>query len=271
MGSRRNHTVSTTCDWPVNVTDPIVRHSPLCAPRTHRRRARSDLLVLPSGLYPACAKVALSDGSGEPGALFPLEAEAVRNAVEKRRREFAFGRECARRALREWGVTDAELPVDANRAPAWPRGFVGSITHSRGFIGAMVAPDTCLSALGFDAEVAEPLAADLERLVCTSDELAWARRSPLGAAGWPKVLFSAKEAVHKCASPLYGVMLDFLDVTLRPGADNRSLIASASAPGRADGVDLGSIAIRIAVTGEFVFACAFVAMPPGTRVQLQQD
>lgn len=224
--------------------------------------------MLPSGLYPRCVTVVVADGTEAPGELTAGEADAIRNAVAKRRHEFAMGRTCARRALSAHGIADAELLVAANRGPVWPARFVGSITHCRGFIGAMVAEDACLASVGFDAEVAEPLSGDLERLVCTPEELAWIRAANAPAPGWPKVLFSAKEAVHKCISPLYGVMLDFLDVSLSPGPDERSLLARASAPGRAAGVNLETITIRIAITERFVFSCAFVAATPGAGVRL---
>lgn len=188
----------------------------------------------------------------------PGEADLVRNAVASRQREFALGRSCARRALAQLGVGPVAIGAGADRAPLWPKGFVGSITHCRGFIGALVARSTCLRAIGFDAEIAEPIAPDLLHLICTTDEIEWIRTAQsLPGPGWPKVLFSAKEAVHKCVSPLYGVMLDFLDVTLRPAGDSQSLVATA-ATGKLVSPDLTPIRVRFALTERIVFSCAFV-------------
>jgi 4'-phosphopantetheinyl transferase EntD len=196
----------------------------------------------------------------------PDEAHLVRNAIASRQREFALGRSCARRALAQFGVPPIAIGVDAKRAPSWPAGFVGSITHCRGFVGALVARTDCLRAIGFDAELAEPLAPDLVRLICTEAELEWMRTNPTSTGpGWEKVLFSAKEAVHKCISPLYGAMLDFLDVALFPGPDDRSLHARIVTRKPEISVDLSEIRVRFALTDRFVFSCAVVPqLPPLT-------
>jgi hypothetical protein len=53
----------------------------------------------------------------EPDALHRAEAECVRGAVRKRRREFAGGRLCARRALAELGIqTSRSCPGPAPEA-----------------------------------------------------------------------------------------------------------------------------------------------------------
>jgi 4'-phosphopantetheinyl transferase EntD len=202
----------------------------------------------------------------------PGEADLVRDAVVSRQREFALGRTCARRALSHFGVTPVPIGVLANRAPSWPAGFVGSITHCRGFAGALVARNDCLRAIGFDAEVAEPLADDLVHLICTSAEVEWMRAAPpLGGAGWPKVLFSAKEAIHKCVSPLYGKMLDFVDVTLLQGDDSRSLVARAAVHESELSTQLAPVCVRFALTDRFIFSCAFVHTSPAASIPLNPD
>jgi 4'-phosphopantetheinyl transferase EntD len=92
------------------------------------------------------------------------------------------------------------------------------------------------------------------------------RTTSLSGPGWPKVLFSAKEAVHKCVSPLHDVMLDFHDVTLRPGVDGRSLVAVAASRKAELTPDLSAISVRIALADAFVFSCAFVGPGPASSV-----
>src|SRR5262249_45820256 len=58
------------------------------------------------------------DAPSEP--LHPLEANFVRDAVPRRRREFAMGRACARRALARLGIEDRPLLPGHDRAPLWP-------------------------------------------------------------------------------------------------------------------------------------------------------
>ena len=152
-------------------------------------------------------------------AIEPLTAEeelCVRRAVPKRRREFAVGRTCARKALARLGIHGYPLIAGADRAPVWPAAIVGSITHSSGVVGVAVARRGPIRGIGFDVEVAAPLKAELVSRICRSSERRWIRDTapPPHPADWPKVLFSAKEAVYKCISPLTGASLDFHDVEI---------------------------------------------------------
>ena len=148
--------------------------------------------------------------------LLPGEEVCVRGAVERRRREFAAGRACARRALEQLGITNYPLLVGPDRAPIWPDDVVGSITHCPGFAGAVVARREAIRSVGLDAELSDPLAPELVELVCTVDERTRLARLPgLPPNGWAKVVFSAKEAVYKCLSSAARVALDFADVEIR--------------------------------------------------------
>jgi 4'-phosphopantetheinyl transferase EntD len=141
--------------------------------------------------------------------LKPEEAQCVRGAVEKRVREFAAGRACARRALARLGVHDHPLVIGTDRAPVWPDGITGSITHCPGFVAAAVARRESVDGLGLDAEPLTPLNEEVFRIVCTpSERISVVEGDPL----WAKALFCAKEAVFKCLFPVYKVWLDFQDV-----------------------------------------------------------
>jgi len=219
----------------------------------------------PDDLFPNSARAVVSDGRDDPSPVFPEEGEDVQGAVPFRQYEYSLGRCCARRALAELGVAAQPLRVGRDRAPRWPQGIVGSITHCSGFVGAVVAPARRVRAIGFDAERADPLDSDLIHLVCTAPEIAWVgtqRSAP--STDWPKVIFSAKEAVHKCVSPLFGRMLDFIDVTLELDPIFCTFRAHASTPRSAIGVDLASVRGRIAITDEFVFTCAFIDSDSGS-------
>ena len=73
--------------------------------------------------------------------LFPEEEAAIARAVPTRRREFATGRWCARRALHDLGLPPAPIIPGERGAPGWPPGVVGTITHCPGYRGAAVARD----------------------------------------------------------------------------------------------------------------------------------
>jgi 4'-phosphopantetheinyl transferase EntD len=108
-----------------------------------------------------------------------------------------------------------------DRAPVWPDGVVGSITHCSGFAGAAVARRGAVRGVGVDAELGDPLDPELVDLVCTVEErIRLAQLPGLPPNGWAKVVFSAKEAVYKCLSSHTRTPLDFADVeiTLVPEA-----------------------------------------------------
>jgi 4'-phosphopantetheinyl transferase EntD len=166
-------------------------------------------------LFPSGIHWAATTADTEPD-LFPEEARAVERAIDSRRRDFALGRSCARAALARFGVPPAPIPMLSNRAPVWPDGYVGSITHCRSFVAAAVARSTEFAGIGLDAEATDrPLAPRLERLICTSREQKQLRQLSAEAARAQLLLiFSAKEAVYKAVSPVSGVFLGFRDVEL---------------------------------------------------------
>lgn len=164
-------------------------------------------------LLPNDVRTVEARGDLSEGGLYPVEAEHVRRAVPKRRREFATGRACARAALSNLGIRAQAIPVAANGAPSWPRGIVGSITHCDGFRACAVATRTRYLGLGIDAEPDAHLPPGLLDDIATSAEIAMMQH----AAGdkrvkWDRLLFCAKESVYKTWNPISGVQLAFHDV-----------------------------------------------------------
>lgn len=210
-----------------------------------------------TALFPPHLSVITTDGSHDPPPLMPDEARAVSRAVPSRQREFALGRWCARRALERFGLGNREIPVSAQRAPVWPEGIVGSITHCTGFVGAVVGSSDTYSSIGFDAERDDPLAPDLIPMICTPREAAWVRDHGTQAVDWPKVIFSAKESIHKCIWPLSGVMLDFLDVSISIDATRMEFAVEDWLGASPAGVDRSRLSGRILIRPPFVLTCAF--------------
>lgn len=151
--------------------------------------------------------------------LFPEEAALIARAVEKRRREFATVRACARRALAGLGVAPAPILSDRRGAPGWPSGVVGSMTHCEGYRACAVASAADLVSLGIDAEPAGPLPEGVLDVVSLPVErrrlaelTAWERESgpvPGAVTHWDRLLFSAKESMFKTWYPLMRAELDF--------------------------------------------------------------
>ncbi|MEM9355440.1 MAG: 4'-phosphopantetheinyl transferase superfamily protein [Pseudomonadota bacterium] len=144
------------------------------------------------------------------------EAQAVAGAVEKRRREFAIGRELARRALARFSYENITIPAGSDRAPVWPTGIVGSISHSDQVCAVAVAQlSGGIASVGLDIEEAKPLSPDLWETVMSPAERARLPMVPdLEQGLLEMVVFSAKEASYKCQYQLSREFFDFSDFTV---------------------------------------------------------
>lgn len=165
-------------------------------------------------LFPAGVAVSVVGIGGEPPALLPEEQAAVAGAVPARVAEFAAGRLAARRALAALGHPPAAIPAGADRAPLWPVGLAGSISHAAGVAAAAVRVGR---PLGLDLEEDAPLEPDLWPLICDPAELAALPETDRGRAA--RLVFSAKEAIYKAQYPLTGRLIGFdaVSVTLEDG------------------------------------------------------
>nr|WP_162623786.1 4'-phosphopantetheinyl transferase superfamily protein [Paracoccus saliphilus] len=153
--------------------------------------------------------------------LLPTEAVMVASAVPARRREFAAGRAAARLAMAEAGFAPAAIPAGTDRAPRWPQGVSGSISHTRDIAAALAARCADWPSVGLDVEEARPMASDLMDLVVGAHDCGGGLPPPLAAT----LLFSAKEAAFKAQFPVTGRWLDHRDVALRimPGSFHMDL------------------------------------------------
>lgn len=137
-------------------------------------------------------------GIKDPTQHYPLlgsEPKAVENAIEKRQTEFSAGRAAARLALRSMGLPACEIPVGHRRAPIWPFGVTGSITHSKSLCIALVAYQQNVASLGIDAEPNVPLKPELRRAILHEAEMDVSAERAIA-------LFSMKEALFKTLFPI---------------------------------------------------------------------
>ncbi len=168
-------------------------------------------------LFDRSVSVAATDPRREYSGLMPEEAVAVIRAAPKRKREFAAGRIAARRAMAALGFEERSVPVGTDRAPIWPNGIVGGISHSDDICIAVAAKTEGVAALGIDVERATPLQAELWDTVLTSSDLSLVKSFPKRQRGViAKVIFSAKECAYKCQYPISRKLFGFdaMDITL---------------------------------------------------------
>jgi 4'-phosphopantetheinyl transferase EntD len=168
--------------------------------------------------WPAAVRCAVPDPARS--SPYAIEIEAVARAVPSRRAEFLTGRAVARAALGDLGVAPGPIARRSDRAPDWPAGIIGSITHTTGLCAAAVARPRDDSGeplgIGIDAEVDVVLDEAVVRRVLTVRE-----RDLLGVrAGLDAVVsFSAKEALFKALNPATGVWLEANEVEIALGRD----------------------------------------------------
>jgi 4'-phosphopantetheinyl transferase EntD len=215
--------------------------------------AMVESLVAASACAQSCDDVSES-------TMFPTEAAAIGHAVSDRRREFATVRHCARQALHRIGVSPAPILPDADGAPRWPAGVVGSMTHCTRYRAAVVARSGRLRGIGLDAEPHAALPHAARDLVVRDEE--GPRLRDLAEADpdlhWDRILFCAKEAVYKACFPSTRRWLDFADisVTVHPeGTFGARLLVSEP---RIPGAERGGLAGGWTVDGGVVVAATSV-------------
>jgi 4'-phosphopantetheinyl transferase EntD len=151
------------------------------------------------------------------------EAAPPCTPADRRSRDFARGRACARRALENLGVRATSIPRGPRGEPQWPAGIVGTITHTDDFVAAAVAPRSLLRGIGIDAERQDGMTDDVLDVIATRDEREWIRAA--GAAmPWALLLFSAKESVFKACFDAVG-WFDFQEARVDLDPKGRSFRA----------------------------------------------
>lgn len=153
--------------------------------------------------------------------------ESVRRSVTKRQSEFLAGRICARDALLDTDLIEENVPtidIGSHRSPVWPKGYLGSISHTSSIAACVVARQDQFRYLGLDIEqiVDQSTLADIASMVGKGAE--WnlfnrnqAEQKPtteLSEAQKLTLLFSAKESLFKAVYPKVLQYFDFDRATL---------------------------------------------------------
>jgi 4'-phosphopantetheinyl transferase EntD len=153
-------------------------------------------------LLPPSIRVSAGAASGDAASLTVDELASAGDVTSDRMRELEFGRMYAKRALSMLGFDKLDLPIALDRAPLWPSGVVGSLTHVRGCQGehfaAAVARASDFSAIGIDAEFEGGLDPHVWTQVLTTRELGQIRALPVNARATEVLTrWCIKEAIAK--------------------------------------------------------------------------
>jgi len=120
---------------------------------------------------------------------------------KKRNQEYLLGRLAIKDALGSLGNVPAWIERDPlTKAPVWPKGIAGSLSHSSGLALAVVGDSPPILGLGVDLEKANrTIDLGIERHICAQDESDDLRSlHPENHAIRLLLTFSAKESLYKC-------------------------------------------------------------------------
>ena len=219
---------------------------------------RTDFPLLASLLPPDIVAVV-----GEPRhrqtPLLDAEAEyaSSRSMQPQRKMEFRVGRACAREALSRFGWAGWPLLPTASRAPQWPDGIVGSITHSSDYCAVAVGRRRTWAGIGIDAEAIGRVHESIAPMVCMRDEMSALERCRANEkCALLALLFSAKESVFKAVFSGTGAVFEFKHIGINIEPDTRTF--SAYAPGRELNQLLARLEGRFFATNECLVTTALL-------------
>lgn len=192
------------------------------------RASPASDIALPAGVRWRMMSVAEAD----PRRLLPIERAQIASAVEARQREYAAVRELARALLSDFGEPPQPTPTLRSRAPQFPPGFVGSLSHGAGLALAVMARECDLLSIGCDIEPREPLPVEVAERVLRPSERAALRDRPVW---FDRLVFSAKEAAFKAQHGLSEGFPEFREIAITLDGKGRGLLAELC-------TDVGSLA-----------------------------
>ena len=142
----------------------------------------------------------------------------ILRSVESRQAQFFFGRRAAESALFSAGSRSGSVGMLPSRAPKWPAGFVGSISHTDTIAAAVAGPKNSVRSLGIDIEriIKKPLFQVFNNLVLHPQELDFLMNNShlLSKELLYTLIFSAKETFYKWAYPLFEIDMNFQDIII---------------------------------------------------------
>lgn len=187
-------------------------------------------------------------------------------AVAKRQREYLAGRRCACEALSRAGYPESFYPaMGEDRLPAWPSGWLGSISHSGDHAVAVAASAQHCSALGIDIQeqASEKTMNAIGSMIAKPEELL-----PIdGMHVHTKLLliFSAKESLYKALYPQVRKIQEFEAARLIQ-ADRQTLVFELTCDWSSLWKAGARIGVNYVTAGSYIMTATYVGIDsPATR------
>ena len=149
--------------------------------------------------------------------MFGIEfSDTVSSAVVKRKSEFLAGRYCCKKVLSSVGIHDFEIVVGKNRAPQWPTGIKGAISHNSHHAMVAITERTDILGIGIDIEsiMSTKTMNDIKDAILRNEEHDLLYVPQARAVVVCSLIFSIKESFFKAAYPSTGFYFDFDAITV---------------------------------------------------------
>lgn len=160
-----------------------------------------DSLLIPSLKDCVIQLVKISDYTSQ---LFLEEQNLIKGMNRARKQEFSAGRYAAKNLLTEMGFMPSPILRDESGCPIWPPSIKGSITHKHALCLVILSQSSKYLSLGADIEVVEDIDESVWKVFTTDAELLNLTSQGISQEVAVNIVFSAKEAIFKCAYPLFG-------------------------------------------------------------------
>ncbi len=165
----------------------------------------------------ACCQFALAEYRDDSfSALGFTLPDHLARAVPKRRAEYLAGRVLARQLLAPLGFADFTLARGEDRAPQWPAGIAGALSHNSNTALCAVHRESGLGGVGLDVEtlLSDERAEELWGAIVSPTEREALLREALPFNALLTLTFSAKESLFKTLYPQVRCYFDFLDARM---------------------------------------------------------
>ena len=137
--------------------------------------------------------------------------ETISKGALKRQADFLAGRYVAKLALEQLGFRQFDIKIGFQKAPVFPDGITGSISHNDALAVCIVSKSAECNLLGIDVEniISNETCKTIERQVLNQSELIGLSRTPYPVNFMITLVFSAKETLFKAIYPYVKQYLDF--------------------------------------------------------------
>jgi 4'-phosphopantetheinyl transferase EntD len=131
-------------------------------------------------------------------------------SVSRRKAEYLAGRVMAMKALDLLGSNESQVYIGKHRAPVWPSGYLGSITHTSKKAIAVVARKISYKYIGIDCEEIfdKDVVDEVKSIIVNPAEVALLSSLDASLTELLTLVFSAKESFFKA---FYPYVLDYFD------------------------------------------------------------